>query len=204
MQNSGRVIVVGVCGPSASGKSTLCEHLNKHFGGKPIAPFNVFCLDEYANMLNVRYALQNAPNREELEIELQHPKFGINWEHPVIYDAKEMIKHMKEALSKYNRQQNSYLFVEGFLLYHYDEILPMVDVKIFLDGSCDILRQRRMTRKWNNCTREMWDDLIWPEFEKRRHGMIEKADIILDGALELNAIIEEAIQEIHSRSNVII
>lgn len=187
MNKPKNIIVVGVCGSSASGKTTLCRQLNLHFN----APYEVVSMDRFHNSSAFAASRLN----KEIEKEL-NSKFGFNCEHPILWDPKGVMQHLERMFARHKQSEKCYIFVEGFLLFFYPELIPIFDIKIYINGTSEVFRQRRMTRPCNRCSTQQWDELIWPEHEKRRDIMMKQANFIIDGLKSLQEVVEQSIQVI--------
>lgn len=189
MNKPKNVTVIGVCGPSASGKTELSNRLNIHFK----APYEVISMDRFQDCNS---AFHEAKTNEQLASELNHEKYGINWEHPTLYSAPALLQYLERLFTKHKKDDHCFIFIEGFLLYYYEELLPLFDIKIFMDGSTEVFMQRRITRERNSCDKEYWEELVWPEFKKRREVMIRHADFVINSDQTLEQVVDQAIRSV--------
>lgn len=137
--------IIGVCGGSASGKTTLAKKLSRELGDS----VNVLALDNYYK--NFGGIL------EELS--------KVNYDHPNSLDIAFFTDHIKELkkgksinvpvydYATHSRLQNTtkikaekYIIVEGLFLYNVGIPLDLFDMKIFIDTPSDIRFIRRLIR----------------------------------------------------------
>lgn len=140
--------IIGIAGGSASGKTTIAnklKDLSNQYG-----QVNIIRLDDY-------YC-------DHLELELEERK-KINYDHPNAFDIdllKSQIKDMQAGLSidmpeydfvnhcrsnvTHKIQPTKVLIVEGILVLAIQEILDLLDIKLFVDTPDDIRFIRRLSR----------------------------------------------------------
>ncbi len=142
----GKVMIVGVAGGSASGKTTIIEKLKDHFK----EDIEVLCHDYY-------YRANDDLTMEE--------RNNLNYDHPNAFETERMIndiKKLKNGESIYRpeydytihtRSKNIYLveakaviIVDGFLILENKELRDLMDVKIFVDTDADERLMRRILR----------------------------------------------------------
>jgi uridine kinase len=194
------VTVIGICGPSASGKTVLARQLHKHLD--LLSPFDVISLDAYTtNEKFYQLTSQESTyeNKQTLSNEVMSAQFEMNFEHPILYDHEKMVSHIRSILQECAEKTDKVvLILEGFILYYFEEIYELTSVKIYLDvQDSDLLMKRRMTRSsdcgWG-CNEEMWKLQIWPEHLKKRDLLLNRADVILDGTLPQDIVLETTIR----------
>jgi len=137
------MILIGICGGSCSGKSTLAGELKKS-----LEEIDIIHLDDFF------------VGKENLKGENV-----TSWEEPSLYrldEFKEVIKTLslgKEVTFKANSRESrkegleyrtvrpsKYIIIEGFLIYHWDVFVKYFDKKIYLDITIEEIIKRRMQR----------------------------------------------------------
>lgn len=140
-------IIIGISGPSASGKSLLANTIVNELGSSQVA---VISEDAYYR------------HRPDLSIE---ERVNINFDHPDSLDHDLMIEHLQllqqgksvevpiydfgnhMRTDQTNRVgQHKIIVLEGILLFVDPALRELMDIRIFMDTSLDICLTRRITR----------------------------------------------------------
>ena len=139
-------LVIGICGGSGSGKTTVAEKLMEAFPGKAL-------------LLSMDYYYRR---HDELSYE---ERCAINYDHPDSLEIPLMIEHLK-ALKRgetvtvpqydftvHNRSKNvlvleskPLIVVEGILLFTDDRLTELMDIRVFVDTDADVRVLRRAKR----------------------------------------------------------
>lgn len=143
----GRVVVIGVAGGTASGKTTLVDEIIRYAGPHRVA---VLRQDSY-------YRDQTELPEEERAL--------TNYDHPDAIDSQLLIQHLEALLEKrpieaptydfrsHNRapqtetiQPKKVVIVEGILVFCYQPLVELMDLKLFVDTDHDLRLLRRLRR----------------------------------------------------------
>ena len=139
-------LVIGICGGSGSGKTTVAEKLMEAFPGKAL-------------LLSMDYYYRR---HDELSYE---ERCAINYDHPDSLEISLMIEHLK-ALKRgetvtvpqydftvHNRSEKvlvleskPLIVVEGILLFTDDRLTDLMDIRVFVDTDADVRVLRRAKR----------------------------------------------------------
>ena len=139
-------LVIGICGGSGSGKTTVAEKLMEAFPGKAL-------------LLSMDYYYRR---HDELSYE---ERCAINYDHPDSLEIPLMIEHLK-ALKRgetvtvpqydftvHNRSEKvlvleskPLIVVEGILLFTDDRLTELMDIRVFVDTDADVRVLRRAKR----------------------------------------------------------
>ena len=139
-------LVIGICGGSGSGKTTVAEKLMEAFPDEAL----LLSMDFYYR------------RHDELTYE---QRCAINYDHPDSLEIPLMIDHLK-ALKRgetvtvpqydftvHNRSEKvltlesrPLIIVEGILLFTDDELTDLMDIRIFVDTDADVRVLRRAKR----------------------------------------------------------
>ena len=139
------VMFIGVAGGTGSGKTTLTEHLNQHFGDD----ITVIHHDSY-------YKRQDRPFEERCKQ---------NYDHPDAFDTPMLVEHLRAlkagkpirvpvySYTEHQRTDETVLVhpskvvvVEGILIFHHPVLREMLDIKIFVEADADVRILRRTLR----------------------------------------------------------
>ncbi len=153
---SSQTIVVGIAGPSASGKSLLAKTLIEELASDKVV---IIPEDSYYR------------DRSDISFE---DRTHINYDHPSAFEHKLLIEQLKALKSgnavdvpRYDyslhlRAQDTrrvepckIIVLEGILLFVVPELLEMMDIKIYMDTPLDVCLIRRMRRDINERQRSL-------------------------------------------------
>ena len=178
-------MLIGLCGGSGSGKSTIIELLEEEFPGQ----IAVIDMDNY-------YI-----SRDELPFEERRL---VNYDIPESLDWNEMIGHIKELKSGRTIRQPKFTFqtyermketeetrpaeiliVDGIFSLHQEELCQLYDVKVFVDVPSEVRLRRRMLRNIERYGRteefeqKQFFEKVNPMHEKYVEPCRKLADVIL-------------------------
>lgn len=164
--------IVGICGPSCSGKSTVCRSLKQYFGAEMVQLDRFFrketCgrYDGHAN-----WETPDSLMMDRLVDCLHQLKHG----EPTLVPSKGWTEVFDRII-----YPKPIIFVEGFLLFLNKDLNSQFDVKILINVNEDSILHRRMQRNGA----EAWDytvKCVIPNYVKIRPRLVHKADYIING-----------------------
>ena len=141
------IMMIGIAGPSASGKSLLAHTIVNELGSEQVA---IISEDSYYKELThlsmeerakVNFDHPNALEHELLVKHLQQLREGLPIEVPT-YDFKQHSRGQKTRLIKHRQ----IIILEGILLFADKQLREMMDIRIFMDTSFDVCLMRRIKR----------------------------------------------------------
>lgn len=150
-----RVIVIGVSGGSASGKTTVANRIK----------------DEYKDSVElISHDFYYLPH-DELEFE---ERTKLNYDHPNAFDTERLIRDIKllkqwlpidrpvYSYTEHNRLKETIrlnpakvIVLEGFMIFENAELRELMDIKIFVDTDADERLIRRIIRDVNERGRSL-------------------------------------------------
>lgn len=141
--------VIGVCGGSASGKTTVANKIISELG---VPWVTLLSMDSFYKVLNEKQHEQAALN----EYNFDHPDaFDFDLLLKTLKRLKEMKKvevpiynfvtHRRESKTVSMYGANVIIF-EGILAFHMEEIRDILDMKIFVETDSDVRLARRLKR----------------------------------------------------------
>lgn len=139
--------IVGVCGMSCSGKSTVTKTLT---GGSDTIP--IICLDKFFFLW-----MDDDPSRTQRTNFLppSNPdRAWKNWESEACVDWHSALEHLHAVLEKY-RGQTPYVIVEGFLLAEHKPLSDMCDAIVSIEIGREVAWQRRLKRAMDMAAGEL-------------------------------------------------
>ena len=147
------VVVIGISGPTTSGKSTIAEEIKKMFNCK------IICVDGY------------------FKVNPEMPKIEINGLTIIDFDNRDAIEwnYLIEDIEKEKNQSNDFLIVEGFLLFGDPQLYDIIDVLITVNFDIESDQQLALKRRLN---RFKWNELIYANQGKEDRKIYEEEEEI--------------------------
>ncbi|PWN38400.1 P-loop containing nucleoside triphosphate hydrolase protein [Meira miltonrushii] len=202
-----KTIVVGVGGPTSSGKTTIAKHLLALIPPKigVILHQDDFALPEESLPFNETLQARDWDNPigtidyKRMKEVLQHAKaFGKLPDHHSSHDhlnlqperpldtpfANECKQRLADALRKHPEIQHI-IFADGFLLYYDAQVRKQMDIRLFLRCDRATLESRRNERGgYATAENTVWQDppgyfehVIWPGYVQAHKNMFVNEDI---------------------------
>ncbi|CAL2040624.1 hypothetical protein CAEBREN_03449 [Caenorhabditis brenneri] len=197
--------VIGVCGGSASGKTTVAEKIVERLG---IPWVTILSMDSFYKVLTP----------EEIK-EAHESKY--NFDEPKAFDFDllyEILKRLREGKSvdvpvydfnTHSRDPNSkmmygadVLIFEGILAFHDERIKNLMDMKVFVDTDGDLRLARRIVRDVTDRGRdidgimEQYFTFVKPAFDKYIAPCMDSADLIVPRGGENDVAIDMIVQNV--------
>jgi len=161
-------VIIGVCGRSCSGKSTIVQELEQRYMG------------EVLQISQDKFFKKNPGNMETPE-SLRFDK---------LIEAIKLLKDGKKAFIPTHRWTENFdrelmptriIIVEGFLLFVNEDLNKLFDKKIWVDVSDVNLLYRRTKRDNTSKNIDYTMNQVIPSSKKYEKIQRDKADIIIDG-----------------------
>ena len=189
------ILVIGIAGGTASGKTTLMKNLINEFGGQ----VTVLSHDNY-------YKRHDDMPYEE--------RCMLNYDEPAAFDTSLMVYHLDQLRHGYsiecpvydftvhNRSEETIrlvphkvIIVEGILIFENEELRNLMDIKIFVDTDADIRLCRRIKRDVNKRGRSLesvlaqYQQTVKPMHERYVEPSKKYADLVVpEGGKNLVAL----------------
>lgn len=182
--------IIGICGGSCSGKSTLAAELKKHLEGVEIIHLDDFFVGK----------------------EILKDKIVNSWEEPNLYRLDEFLEVMKalklglevtfKANSRESRKEGleyrtirptKNVLVEGFLIYFKEEFVKYFDKKIYLDISVDEIikrRTQRITQGGGQYPENYLTEILIPAHQKYVIPQKQLAELTLDATKPIAELVK--------------
>ena len=189
-----RSYTIGICGGSASGKTSFSKKLYAH-----LAPHaNMISQDDYYFDRDIS-ATSNMDHPDAIDFELIRKnvsclKMFKSTSRPV-YDFNTH----KQTDRKVDVRPKPFLLVEGILIFQDVHLSNLLDLKIFIDCSSDIRLIRRILRDISERGRdlhsvlEQYEREVRPMHIKHVKPTMDKADIVVDGQTSFDEVINDKI-----------
>lgn len=179
------VIIIGVAGGSASGKTTVANRLKAE------------CKESVELLSHDFYYLPH----NDLPIEV---RAKLNYDHPNAFDTDRLISDIKQlkqgiaierpvySFTEYNRIDETVqvnpaqvIIVEGFMIFENRELRELMDIKVYIDTDADERLIRRIVRDVKERGRslesviEQYNNTVKPMHEQFVEPYRKYADIII-------------------------
>ncbi len=179
--------IVGICGGSGSGKTSLLNGIKEKLKGKSITYIS---MDDYY-----------LPREEQFTDENGIKNFDL----PTAINAKQLAKDLDTLQSGQEVTKAQYTFnnseadnstlvlypaavyiIEGLFIYHYPELKDRFDLKVYVDASIDQKIIRRIKRDQNERNYPLEDVLyryehhVMPSYQAYIRKYKEEADLIIN------------------------
>jgi uridine kinase len=195
--------LVGLCGGTAAGKTTIVSKLIEHYGSASTIQLDSYYKD---------FSSLSFDNRKK-----------VNFDHPDSFNTKMLKKHLSLLLEGntiespiYNYKThcrenifniiypNKLIFLEGTLIFFYSELTKLMMLKIFIETPEDIRFKRRLKRDVKKRgrlpmeVRKQYNESVKPMHMQYIEPLKSVADIIISGSSEINTSVEKIIKKIDS------
>jgi len=153
-QNS-KVVVLGISGPTRSGKSELANHLGSYF---QLPSSLILHQDKFWKPPHSRPVIPHTNKK--------------NMESPDSVDWKSLCSALIKAQKSAQRDGYPLVIVEGFLLFTNFSVVELLNLKIFLTIPKHTCFERRSATKWAHPNE--FNNLIWPEYVKHNQKVLSR------------------------------
>lgn len=139
-------IVIGICGGTGSGKTTLAKKINDRFKDKAVLiSMDCYYKDHmelpYEERAKINYDHPNAFDTDLLIRDIKKLKNGESIDHPT-YD----FSNHRRSSEVEHAEPKEIILVEGILLFENRELVDLFDVKLYVDTDADVRIIRRILR----------------------------------------------------------
>jgi uridine kinase len=184
--NNKKIIIIGIAGASASGKSLLANTIVNELGSDQVV---VISEDSYYKDHS------NIPFEERTRINYDHPN---SMDHELLYNHLTQLQDGKSVNipiynhSQHKREENTQhigdhtiIVLEGILLFSDPKLRELMDIRIFMETALDICLIRRMKRDIKERGRSLdsvlkqYEDTVRPMYLQFIEPTKRHADLIV-------------------------
>ena len=193
-------MLVGICGPSNSGKSSLCKTLEKNHNASWME------VDHYLKELEDvpflgSYRNWDLPENHRFDVlfgDIQKLLRGKQVKHPIYAFRKGRIQGSREV------RPSDMILVDGFYAFYDERVRDLYDLKIYLDLPEEELIRRRVggdkEGEWPNFVfrrRDYIENIVIPMY--REYGATQKsyADFVIDATLPREEVLAQVLSIIN-------
>lgn len=180
-------LVVGICGVTCSGKTTLANRLKQTF-------------PDSVSLHQDLYFLPEDDPRHVYIPELKHN----NWDSLSSVDMERLYNDAKKMLEEKSTKRRL-LIIDGFLVFNYKPLADLCDLRYFLNLTREVCWERRQTRHYDPPdVPGYFDRIVWPEYEKHKAELgndkdLEKSVKFLDGAKSMDDVFQQVLPDIEAK-----
>ena len=195
-------LVLAIAGCSGSGKTTLAAELATQLDAT-LFPLDLYYRDLSQFPLDTRHKRNfDHPDSLESELIVEHVRAlaeGLPIDRP-IYD---FATHSRVHDSFTRIEPRQVVIVEGILALHYDELLPLYNVSIYVSAPHDVCLKRRIARdvrergRTPESVREQFLETAQPMAEKYVLPCAAIASMTVDGTDALDWSVEQVLHHLH-------
>lgn len=178
--------IVGVAGPSSSGKTELARQLSLRLPGTAIVS-----LDSYYR------GMENIPLEKRKKVNFDHPD-ALDWEllheHLQAMAAGRGFAEPVYSFARYARtaatrriEPSEFVIVEGLFVLYWPELREMLDTKVYVETDPDVCFGRRLRRdvlergRTEASVREQYERTVRPSAEWFVYPTRKYADLVVSG-----------------------
>nr|CAH7713011.1 unnamed protein product [Callosobruchus chinensis] len=205
--------VIGICGGSASGKTTVAQKIIESLG---VPWVTLLSMDSFYKVLNEKQhdmAGRNEYNFDHpdafdfdlLIATLQRLKEGRKVEVPVY----NFVTHSRETRTVKTMYGANVIIFEGILTFHHPKVVEMLDMKIFVDTDADVRLARRLKRDISQRGRDLegvlkqYTGMVQPSFNHYIAPLMSHADIIVPRGGENEVAIQLIVQHVQTQLQLV-
>jgi uridine kinase len=197
-------VLLAIAGCSGSGKTTLAAELARTLGGAHFHFDNYY--RDLAHLPLAERALQNFddPALIESPLLISHVAAlaqGHAIERP-LYDFAAYIRNPNQTETF---RPAPFILVEGLFALHYPELLPLYQLRVYVDTPDDLCFERRLKRdmqergRTEDSVRRQYEATVRPASAAWVRPSAVHADLVLDGAGALDWKVERVVSELRAR-----
>lgn len=178
--------IIGIAGPSSSGKSELAKQLARKLPGTAIVG-----LDSYYR------GMEDIPLAERKKVNFDHPD-ALDWEllheHLQAIAAGRAFDEPVYSFADYARTAKTrriepaeFLIVEGLFVLYWPELRAMLDIKVYVQTDAGVCFARRLSRdvaergRTPESVHEQYERTVRPSAEWFVIPCVKHADLIVSG-----------------------
>ena len=195
--------IIGVAGPSSSGKTELSRQLAQHLSGTSIVS-----LDSYYR------GMEEIPLEERKKANFDDPD-ALDWEllheHLQAMAAGKGFDEPVYSFADYARtaetrriEPSEFIVVEGLFVLYWPELRHMLDTKVYVETAAEVCFSRRLRRdvqergRTESSVRDQYERTVRPSAEWFVHPTKKYADLVVSGEEPLDQSTAQVIHALDS------
>jgi uridine kinase len=178
--------LIGIAGPSSSGKSELSKQLLTYLPGTAVVSLDSY-YRELAGLSLEERAHFNFDHPDALEWELLHEQLlGLAHGEPIEEPVYDFSTHSRRP-EKRHIDATDVIIVEGLFVFYWDALRAMLDLKVFVDARDEVCFERRLRRdiaergRTPQSVHEQYAKTVRPGRELYVEPTMRHADLVVSG-----------------------
>ena len=179
--------LVGICGGSGSGKTSVLEGLKDQLQGHSITYIS---MDDYYLPREQQLVDENGVKNFDLPTAINAVEFAKDLDTLLsgqqVVKSKYTFNNAKAEESNHTLEPAKVYIIEGLFIYHYPELKNRFDLKVYVDASIDQKIIRRIKRDQSERNYPL-DDVLYryenhvlPSYKKYIESYKTEADIVIN------------------------
>ncbi|HXS94572.1 MAG TPA: uridine kinase [Candidatus Limnocylindrales bacterium] len=181
-----RAHIIGIAGPSSSGKSELANHVARELPGT-----SIISLDSYYR------GMEEIPLEERKKMNFDHPD-ALDWEllheHLQAIAAGQSFEEPVYSFADYARTSDTrtikpsrFMIVEGLFVLYWPELRAMLDTRVYVQTAAEVCYSRRLRRdvaergRTEQSVREQYERTVKPSAEWFVYPTQKHANLVVSG-----------------------
>jgi uridine kinase len=197
-------ILLAIAGCSGSGKTTLAAELAHTLGGVHFHFDNYY--RDLSHMPFAERIRQNFddPNLIESPLLIAHVA-ALAKGHPIDRPVYDFASHTRVPGQTEPFSPGSYVIVEGLFALYYPELLPLYQLRVYIDTADGLCFERRLKRdveqrgRTPESVERQYDSTVRPASLAYVRPSAVHADLVIDGAGALDWKVERVVAEMRAR-----
>mmetsp|Transcript_24781 Transcript_24781/g.49567 ORF Transcript_24781/g.49567 Transcript_24781/m.49567 type:complete len:244 (-) Transcript_24781:1010-1741(-) len=173
MTYTNKPLIIGIAGGTGAGKTTFAKSIYRAFGGQEWG--SPAAADDAASECHITHLSHDDYYKDLTHLTMEERAFDVNFDHPSSLDTDLLISHLNHLIQgqsvivpryDYTRhcrfqegevdgegrstgrvvESKRVILVEGILILSVQELVDLMDLKVFVDAPSDIRLSRRIQR----------------------------------------------------------
>lgn len=142
-------MVIGICGGSGSGKSTVARHILDALRDRIVYLQQDSYYKDLSNLPLEKRAQLNFDHPDALDLDMMVEHVGqLTSGHPIECPTYDFTRHSR-CVEAMHMEPQPVILVEGILIFYPEALRRMMDIKIYVDTDADLRFLRRLNRDIN-------------------------------------------------------
>ena len=121
-----------------------------------------------------------------------------DYEHPKSIRWLDFARDVDESVVALSGQDEAYVIIEGFLLFHHKSVMERCDLAFFIELRKELAKERRMSTK--PVPEDYFEDLLWPRY--LQYGQARPGAVLLDGQHPEDVLASHALAGLYARFGI--
>ena len=179
-------MIIGISGPSCSGKTTLARHLAMFHPNTILIHQDDFYLPESQLPVRHGHADWDCPEAFDFAkfysvLQTLDTTRYTSYE-PESHLISKYVSSLRKSVQDQLKEIEKLVIVDGILLFHDKNLSNVFDVRVFVDGDYDILKARREQRVYDTMEGAWkdppgyFDTVVWPSYLYWNKDVLKDSD----------------------------